>query len=260
MNKLERHIWLSDFQIPEEDEQALSAVLKFIPDFKPDYVHFVGDILDLTKLSKYTQNVYDSHTFMDEIKIAKEILQRFVRVASKANKKCEFRFYSGNHEERAINYLARKAPELANLLNDNGDDYLLSLPNLLQLKKLGIKWTPYFKHHVEKGDVTIEHGDVARSKAGYTAHVMMDKRGTSGVSGHTHRLSIVFRTQGSHERFWIENGSLCKRNFTYPYMKLPDWIQGFSIGFFDPKRRIMHPSLIPIFEHTFIYGGKLYQP
>lgn len=253
---LEKHLFLSDFQIPEHDTMALKAVLNFIPDFKPDVIHFVGDILDLTKQSTFAQNPFDKHTLNDEIRIAREILGDFTDTARKANKKCKFFFYAGNHEERLINSVARKAPDLIDLLNDD-KEYVLSLPSLLQLKRLGIKWVPYFKSHIEKGEVTVEHGDVARSKSGYTAHAMMDKRGTNGVSGHTHRLGIVFRTQGSKERFWIENGSLCKRNFKNPYLKLPDWIQGFSIGIVH--KGVMHPSIIPIINHTFIFDGRVYK-
>lgn len=254
--KQERHLFVSDFQIPEQDDDAIQAVLNFIPDFKPDFIHFVGDILDLTKQSSFIQNPYDKHTLMDEIKLAREILGKFTRVGKKANKKCKFNFYSGNHEERLLNQISRKVPDLAELVNDD-NEYILSLPHLLQLKKLDINWIPYFKHYTTSGDIAVEHGDLARSRAGLTGHAMMDKRGTSGVSGHTHRLALVFRTQGNKERFWIENGSLCKRNFTNPYLKLPDWISGFSVGVVS--KGIMHPCVVPIINKSFIYGGKEYK-
>lgn len=252
---LEKHLFLSDFQIPEQDNIAIQAILNFIPDLKPDVIHFVGDILDLTKQSTFAQNPFDKHTLNDEVRIAREILGNFTKVARKANKKCQFNFYSGNHEERLLNSVARKAPDLVDLLNDD-NEYVLSLPALLQLKKLGIKWIPYYKHHAEKGDVIVEHGDVARSKAGYTAHAMLDKRGANGVSGHTHRLALIYRTQGNKERFWIENGSLCKRNFKNPYLKLPDWITGFSVGIVH--KGVMHPTIIPIINNEFFYGGRRY--
>ena len=250
--KTERHLFVSDFQIPEQDDLAIQAVLNFVPDFKPDVIHFVGDILDLTKQSRFEPDPYDKHTLNDEIKIAKGILRQFADIGKKSNRKVRMYFYEGNHERRAITRLAR-AQDLADLEVD--DEYILSLPHLLELKSLGINWIPYFKTHIEQ-NVVIEHGDVARSKSGYTAHAMLDRRGLSGVSGHTHRLALIFRTQGASERFWIENGCLCKRNFKHPYIKSPDWIQGFSVGIFHDG--VMHPTIIPMFNHTFFYGDRRY--
>lgn len=253
--KVEKHLFLSDFQIPEHDAIALELVYKFIPDFKPDTVHLVGDILDLTKLSKYEQSFLNKTSFKEEVEIGREVLGRLVKTIRKVNPKAQINFYEGNHEARFLNYLSRRAAEIADLEDEEG--YVLSLPRLLQFKKHNIKFIPYFRTHIEKGNVMVEHGDIARSKAGYTAHAMLDKRGSSGVSGHTHRLSLIFRTQGQHERYWIENGCLCRKNFRNPYVKNPDWTQGFSVGIYNDG--IMYPTLIPIIEHKFMYGEKLYR-
>lgn len=250
----EKHIFLSDFQIPFQDDISIGLVLKFILDFKPDVIHFVGDILDLTKQSKYDPDPYDRHNLKDEIQIARGILGQFMKNARKGNKKIAMFFYEGNHERRQL-YRLSKTPDLAEVEED--DEYILSLPHLLKLKKLGVTWVPYYKTHVEKGNVRVEHGDVVRVKAGYSAHAMLDRRGSNGVSGHTHRLGLIFRTQGDHERFWVENGNLCKRSLGYA--KEPDWTQGFSIGIFDHETGIMFPTVVPIFNHTFVYGGKVYR-
>ena len=255
LSKIEKHLFLSDFQIPEHDERSINAVLKFITDFRPDVVHLVGDILDLTKLSKYDQDAYNKITFKDEIEIGRKVITELVEVVRKANKNARINFYIGNHEQRFLHYLSRKASEIADV--EDADGYVFSLPRLLEFKKHNIKLIPYFKSHVERGNVVVEHGDIARSKAGYTAHAMLDKRGSSGVSGHTHRLALIFKTQGNTERFWIENGSLCKRNFKNPYLKNPDWITGFSVGIYIDG--IMHPTIIPIFNYKFVYGDKLYR-
>jgi len=253
---MERHVFLSDLQIPDHDELTLKAVERFLADFKPDVLHLVGDILNLTKVSKYDQDPTYEVNLTDEIEEGKAVLGRLTRLVRKHNPKVQINFYSGNHEERLLKYLAAHAPQIALLHDDDG--YYLSLPRLLELKRLGIKWIPYFKHHVEKGNVVVEHGDIARQKAGYTAHAMLDRRGSSGVSGHTHRLALICRTQGDHERFWIENGSLCKRNMGQPYAKKPDWIQGFSVGIYDPSLRLMYPTIIPMVEHSFAFGGRIY--
>lgn len=252
MKKSEVHLFVSDFQIPEEDSLAIEAVLKFIPDLKPDYIHFLGDILDLTKMSSFDANPYDKHSLMDEITAGRKILKRFVDVGKKANKDCKFNFFSGNHEERQLRALS-KSPQFADLEVDG--ELILSLPHLLQLKKLGIKWIPYYQEYFEHG-VFIEHGDIARSHGSYTAKAMLEKRGNSGFSGHTHRLGIHMKTYSGITKFWVENGCLCKLNFKFPYHKSNDWQNGFSVGIYEDRK--MYPVVIPIFNHSFYWGGKKY--
>lgn len=255
---IERHVFLSDLQIPDHDDLTMKAVEKFLEDFKPHVLHLVGDILNLTKVSKYDQDAYYDVDLVQEVEAGRAVLKHLTKLLKKINPAIRIMFYEGNHEARLLRYLSNNAPQLAKLADEDG--YVLSLPRLLKLKELGITWIPYFKHHVERGNVVVEHGDIARAKAGYTAHAMLDRRGSSGVSGHTHRLALICRTQGDHERFWVENGSLCRRNMSSPYTKKPDWIQGFSIGLYDSVSRLMHPSVIPIFEHQFAYGGRIYKP
>lgn len=254
---LERHLFLSDFQIPDHDERSIEAVMQFIPDFKSDVVHLVGDILNLTKVSKYDQDVYYRVSFMDEIEEGRKIISRLVKTIRKASPHARINYYSGNHEERLLKYLSSHAPQLADLYDDDG--LILSLPRLLELKKHDIKWVPYFKEYIERGNVLIEHGDIARSKSGFTGHGMLDRRGMSGFSGHTHRLAIVTRTQSGIPKFWVETGNLCKLKFASPYVKSPDWHQGFAIGMYDPKQRVMHPSIVPIIDHRFVWEGRIYE-
>lgn len=250
---LERHLFVSDFQIPEQDDKALNAVLSFIPDFKPDVIHFVGDILDLTKLSKYDTDVYDKHTFQDEIVTARGILKQFRQKAGEA----KAFFYEGNHERRSMRYLSRKAPELADLADEEG--IILSMPSLLKLRELGIQWVPFYKEHFIHDRILVEHGDICRTHAGYTAKAMLERRGFSGFSGHTHRLALHMITQSGVTKFWVETGSLCKWKFTYPYIKSGNWQQGLALGFYDLEERVMHPKVIPMFGQSFVYEGKIYR-
>lgn len=254
---LERHLFVSDFQIPEYDEAAIQAVLSFVPDFQPDFIHFVGDILDLTSLSKYDKDVYDRHTFMDEITIGRAILKRFADIARKSQRSVKLRFYFGNHEQRSLNYLARKAPELADL--ESEDEYILSLPHLLEFKKLGIDHVPYYKEYFIHNRYIVEHGDIARQHSGYTAKAMLERRGYSGFSGHTHRLALHMVTQSGITKFWVETGGFFRMKFKHPYTRSGNWQQGFSVAFYDPTDDAMHPVVIPIYKGKFVYAGKTYR-
>lgn len=250
-------MFVSDFQIPEVDEKAVNAVLSFIPDFQPDFIHFVGDILDLTKLSGFIPDVYDRHTFMDEITEGRVILKRFADTARKVKRSVKLLFHFGNHENRSLSYLARKAPELADLEADG--EYVLSLPHLLELKKLGIEWIPYFKEYFIHNRYIVEHGDIARQHSGYTAKAMLERRGHSGFSGHTHRLALHMVTQSGITKFWVETGGLFKLRYKHPYIRSANWQQGFALGFYDPTEDVMHPVVIPIFSGRFVFNGKLYK-
>jgi hypothetical protein len=251
--RLERHLFVSDFQIPEHDEKAINAVLSFIPDFNPDVIHFVGDILDLTKQSRFLPDVYDKHTLNDEIQEGKRILTLFRERAEKA----EFIYHFGNHENRQLQALAR-SQEFADL--EMNGEYVLSLPHLLELKKLNIKSVNYYSDYFIHNQYVVEHGDIARSHGSYTAKVMLEKRGCSGISGHTHRLGIHYKTFMGKVKFWVETGCLCSIRFKHPYGKANDWQQGFALGIYSKERQQMFPDIVPMFDREFYWDGKFYKP
>ena len=252
----EKHVFLSDFQIPDQNDVALGLVNTFIQDFVPDKIHLVGDILNFTKVAKYDQDPYYHVGMRDEIAIGRKILKELIRVARKANPDTEIIWYEGNHENRLIKYLSRNASALAEITGDDGE-YVNSIPHLFNLKGIGVKWIGYSQRHFEHG-IRIEHGNVVRGKAGHTAHAMLDKRGASGFSGHTHRLAMVMRTQGEHQRFWVELGSLCNFEFESPYTTDPDWQNGFAFGHYSSETRQFYPTVVPIVNNTFVANGKLY--
>jgi len=256
--KFEKHVFISDHQIPDHNEKAINAVNQFIKDFKPDKVHIVGDFLNFTKVAKYDQDPYYHKTMADEINMGRIILDDLVRVTRKANKEAEIIWYEGNHEVRLVKYLGRNATALAEITDVNGE-IVNSIPHLFSLKEKGVTWIPYLQRHTERG-VEIEHGDVARTRSGMTANAMIDRRGRSGFSGHTHRLAFVMKTQVDKEMFWIETGSLCKREFESPYGRSMDWQNGFAVGIYSFETKTFYPQAIPLFNNTFMFDGKVYTP
>lgn len=254
--KGEKHLFLSDFQIPDQNDVALELIYKFIEDFVPDKIHLVGDILNFTKVAKYDQDPYYHMGMKEEIDLGRKILKNLVNVARKVNPDTEVIWFEGNHENRLIKYLSRNASALAEITGEDGE-YVNSIPHLFALRKLGVRWVGVNDRHFEHG-VRIEHGNVVRSKAGQTAHAMLDKRGASGLSGHTHRLALIMRTQGDQQRFWIELGSLCKFRFDSPYTIDPDWQNGFAFGYYSSDTKQFYPTIVPILNNTFVANGKLY--
>ena len=254
MKRLERHIFTSDYQCPDHSEAALKPLFAFIKDFKPDYFHIVGDFVNFTAVSKYDVDPHYSFDFTNEIEWCRELLGRIVRIARGANPRVLIDWDEGNHELRLIRYLIRNAKALA-LLNINNEE-VLSIPHLFELKKLGIKYYPMTQQH-KIGNILIEHGEVVRKRAGDTAKAMLDTRNMSGVSGHTHRLGYTTRTTGD-TKWWIELGCLCNLSPTPPYVKSPDWQHGFAVGLYDREKDTMYPTIVPILNNGFTFGGRLY--
>lgn len=255
----QRHLFISDHQIPDQDDKTIRAVNKFMKDFAPDKVHIVGDFLNFTAVAKYDQDPYYHKNMADEIKIGRKILGDIVKNARNANPEADVIWYEGNHEARLVKYMGRNASALAEIVDEDGE-IINSIPHIFNLKELGVQWVPSMQRHTEPGGIEVEHGDVARGKAGHTAHAMLDKRGKSGFSGHTHRLAMIFRTQTDEQKFWVETGSMCKQNFESPYARTPDWQQGFAVGVYSDKDRTFYPSIVPVFNNTFAFGGKIYRP
>lgn len=256
--RFERHLILSDLQIPDHDRKMVEIIRsQLIPDFKPDVLHLNGDIMNFSEAGKYDLPLDFEVTLGDEFDQAREVVFGLEKAARKANPKCEIEWREGNHELRLQKYLAKNAPALAKIFNSRGNR-VISAPNLLELAEHNIKWLSYYDHD-RIGTTEIEHGDIVRSKSGYTAHAMLDRRGHSGFSGHTHRLAFITRNQGGEEKFWLETGSLCNYNPTPQYVKDSDWVRGFAIGIYDKKTKIMHPCLVMIQKDQFAFNNKVYE-
>lgn len=234
-----KHVIASDFHVPDHDRTAVKKLISFIEEYKPDHLHILGDFVNFTGISKYDPDPYVHVTVADEISLAQTVLDKLILVTRKANKKALITWHGGNHEHRLIHFLSRNALALAEL--KVGNNYVLSVPHLFNLDKLDVKWLPY-NTYLPVGDAILTHGHMVRAKAGFTAHGMIDKTGSSGFTGHTHRLAQVYRTQYGRTKFWIETGCLCKLDPTYT--TAPDWAQGFAS--FEVVNGIVYPKIHPI--------------
>jgi len=205
-------IVISDLHAPYHDEEALSAVLKYIKKTKPTLTILNGDIFDAYSISSFLRDP-KRRILLPEIDTTIKILKR-IRKSTKG----EIVFLGGNHCDRLQRFITKMAPEL---------DGILSIPTLLKLKELDITYyDPGYRY--EYRDIIVTHGDKVRCKSGYTAHAMMDSIGKSVIIGHTHRLGIVYKRQYQTTLFGVEGGCLCKiDNVDYIPGGRPDWCHGF---------------------------------
>jgi hypothetical protein len=221
----EKSVFLSDIHVPFHDPVAIKVVLGFMAWFKPHRTFLVGDIVDFCQISKFDKNPTRLLKLQEDIDETNLLIRKIVEVGGRVT------YITGNHEMRLMRYLWQH-PEIANLRD-------LAIPHLLGLDELGVEFwgenAPYSFH-----DFLIEHGDIARKHSGYTARGMMEKRSTSGLSGHSHRLASHYYTCHGGDFVWFENGCLCDRRPEYLF-GAPNWQQGFSIGWFRGDRFTIEP-------------------
>ncbi len=212
---------LSDTHIPYHDPAAVQVALQAIVKMKPAAIHLLGDIVDFYAVSNHLQDPELRCSLNDE----KEQTKLFLREVRKRAPKIPIIYHEGNHETRLGRYLIRGGGELHSL-----DE--TKVPYLLKLDDLEITWRPEGQWYNVGGGMSLHHGVLLRSYAGYTAKGLIDRMGQSCGCGHTHRLATVHRRLGKKIVTAFENGCLClldpspSNAFTKGLM---DWQQGFSV-------------------------------
>jgi hypothetical protein len=242
--RVERLVSLSDIHIPYQDQRAVEISLSFIKDWQPQWVVLNGDILDAPQLSRFDHDPQRQLQLQEDL----DKLYRFFDALVEAAPTARRVFTGGNHENRIIRWLWQH-PEVSNLR-------VLRPEELFRLKDWGIEWMPYgqaFDHH----GFLFVHGDVVRKHSSYTAKAMLEKYGTSGCSGHTHRLGQYLHRDHGGMKGWWEQGCLCELNPTY--LNGPaDWCHGIGVGEFVPGSGRFYFTVVPIIDHRLLWQGKLY--
>jgi predicted MPP superfamily phosphohydrolase len=234
--KATSYLFLSDIHVPYHDKTAIKLATGFITLYKPDVIYLIGDIIDFYSLSKYDKDPKRLLTLQDDIDETIDVLDSIRKAAGDAT---PIFYRSGNHEYRLDKYLVSH-PEISQLR-------AMKLSSLLEFEQLNITEIGYSETHILHG-IQVEHGDIVRKRSGYTAGGMLDRRWSSGISGHTHRLGVHHISNMSGDHFWAENGCLCSLSPHY-LIGRPDWQQGFSM-----MTKIDEHMIV---EQAKIIGGKM---
>lgn len=243
MKKIEKTLIIPDMHCPYEDYRALEAVYQYAKDNKPDNIVLLGDVVDFYALSKFDKRPDRITGLQHEIDVAQYHLKRLNDVY-----KGKIVMLEGNHEFRLMRYL-NAHPEVSSLKKIN------NVENLLDLKDYNID---YRKHYFNHG-VLFKHGHVVRKHGAYSARGEFESEGTSGVSGHTHRMGSHYKTDRSGNHAWFEMGHICDENQAeYMEGKVPDWQKGFGIMYYNPSKKTWKIEQIPIVNNSFYVDGKVY--
>ena len=206
-----------DVHFPFHDPESIKGMLSYIHGTKFGEIVFLGDFFDFPQLSHYLKSPDQYFRLQSAITHGMKIFDSIVSGVDK-EKAVKIIFLRGNHEQRLEKYLLRNAVQLADL-------DALTIPNLLGFQKRGVEYKETYYRN--KDDVIFIHGHRVRGKSGYTAHAYFDQIGENVVSGHVHRLALVYKTYYYRTLFGIEAGSLCLETFSYLGGVIPDWQKGF---------------------------------
>lgn len=240
----ERALFLSDIHAPFHDNIAVDVAVQFARFWKPHYLFLMGDILDCYSVSRFSKDPRRKLDLQTEADEAREILTTIRRAVGDA---CKVYYIEGNHEYRVTKFLWSKAPELAHLRS-------LNIEGLLGLETLNIKYVPQGK--MEYHGFIVKHGHIVRKWSGYSARAELEAAGKSGASGHTHRLSQIYRTDTTGVYTWVETGCLCDTSPEYGEGKTMDWQHGFAYGMFRKNDDHFVVHTLPIVKGSVIFGER----
>lgn len=221
---MKRIVILSDLQIPYQDDKAVSAVLEFVRDYKPDELWCVGDELDAPEPSRWNKGMAGEYadTLQDGIDQTREIMASFKKALG--NK--PFIIQRSNHTDRIDTYMRKYAPAFSSLDS-------LKIEKLLGYDDLGITYLHKMKELIPGW--VMGHGDegALNRVPGGTAMGLAKKLGRSFVCGHTHRLGLQHETSGLYGKtktlFGLEVGHMMDMKQAHYLSSGANWQQGFGI-------------------------------
>lgn len=202
---------IPDAHIPFHSERRLRELLDAIRGV--DIIVIMGDLIDAYSVSSFDKDPRRKERMPEEFAEAR----RWLHIIREENPTAEIHFIEGNHEERFMRYLIKNAPAVVGMRG-------MSIREQLDIDELGIIY--HDSDGFECHGVRLKHGQVVSSKSGATAHKEMDAHQCSGVSVHTHRMSMVWYTNREGQRmFWLEGGHVCDESKA-DYIKNPNWQAG----------------------------------
>jgi hypothetical protein len=181
---------------PFHDRKALDLVLQAAQEIKYDRIWIIGDFVDLADWSDHF--VRSPEVYFTTQPMLNEAYWWLYQLRQTG---AEVIFIEGNHEARLPRVLAKNSVQSLGLfraLENTGDEYpIMSIPNWLRLKELGIEYKGGYpnSHDWVNKNLRISHGEIVRSTSMDTVRKMAnDNSRYSEVVGHIHRLETCYRS------------------------------------------------------------------
>jgi hypothetical protein len=220
----------SDHHAPHHDRVLHGLFLKRLRDTLPDEGFLMGDLLDFASISRHRERDGWCQPVNEGLQAAFELLSDY-RDASPGTR---WRMMRGNHDARLEHAVLDNVRGLHRITAADDHVPALSLRRLLHLDKLGIE---FIDEEWDRARIPITSKLTARHgpATGKTAtDKLLSKYARSTVQGHTHRLSLKFRTEHTEDedeptvtRLGGEVGCMCEIAESLGYGSDEDWQNGF---------------------------------
>lgn len=267
-----RTLVAGDAQIPFQDPEAFDRFQRAVIETQPDNIVFVGDMVDLPSMSRFSQRPEWVGTTQGAIDDYHNFLAQTRANAPNAN----ISVVHGNHEQRMDNYIQKNAAEVLGLRRANAGKELavLTLQYLVRYDDLEINSVDGYPN----GTLWLEdnlkafHGTNVAKGGSNAAKYLREERETT-LYGHTHRQELAYRTfarrVGQLTIAAASPGCLALIDGTVPgfnhtvdaqgevVKKAEDWQQGLLV--IDHNEGNHHIQPVRFQEDGFYLDGKRYE-
>lgn len=243
---MKKWFFFSDMQMPLHDEKAVELAFKVMNWFKPDVVVNIGDLVDGTGTSRWsdgsTEEVFAS--ILGENVHAQEYWQRVRKLRPKAR----LIWTLGNHDIRPFEYVDKKAPALRELI---------TYDSLWDASNLKLEIYDYNKPPLVKmGDIYIHHGVAVSKHSGDSARSDVDSWGVSIVRGHCFSEDTEILTESGWKYYSDVNIGTMVMTMSGEYQAVSDkFIYDDYDKLISIKNRNVDALVTPDHEMIYLDGG-----
>lgn len=180
-----------DVHAPLQNRVMEAKFESFLEDNQPQRFTMLGDLAENAGTSKWKDRP-GQPTEQESIDEGYRFLRRKLEICPNM----QLDWIEGNHDLRPEDYVRTNAPMAANLCQAEKSEPVNSIEHFYRLDELGVNYIREYPLSKIKlaPNLVITHGGAVKKGAGASALANLEKRGYCIVTGHTHRLGIVFKT------------------------------------------------------------------
>lgn len=267
-----RTLVAGDAQIPFQDPKAFDRFQRTVIETQPDNIIFVGDMIDLPSMSRWSQRPEWVGTTQGAIDQYHSFLAQTRANAPNSN----ISVVHGNHEQRMDDYVRKNAAEALGLKRANSAKELavLTLQYLVRYDDLEIHSVDGYPNGTLwlEDNMKATHGTNVAKGGSNAAKYLRQERETT-LYGHTHRQELAYRTfsqrVGAVTIAAASPGCLALIDGTVPgfhhtvdaqgelVKKAEDWQQGLLV--IDHNSEVHNITPVLFTEEGFYLDGKRHQ-
>ncbi|MBA2715188.1 MAG: hypothetical protein H0U55_16760, partial [Rubrobacteraceae bacterium] len=188
-------ILAADQHCPHEDRELHRTFCDYLADEQPDEGILMGDLMDFSSISRHREREGYCQSVNEGLQAGFNLLRDY----REASPKTRWTLLRGNHDQRLQDVVVDNVRGLHKIAAADDEVPALSLRRLLHLDKLGIDYIDQdwdLARHPISRKLTARHGAATGKSA--TAS-LLTRFARSTVQGHTHRCSMLFRTEHTED-------------------------------------------------------------